>query len=73
MARRFVVLVEWVDGDDDCHFDADEVQVFADSAASAVAAARDKWAATIGAEWPRCRVERVRILNAAARKRLALP
>ena len=70
MARKYTVLIEWTDADDDCHFDADEIQVRADSAASAVSAAREKWAKTIGAEWPRCRPGKATILNAAARRRL---
>lgn len=71
MARRYTVLIEWTDKQDDSHFDADEVQVVADSAASAVAAAREKWASTVGAEWDRCQQGRATILNAASRRRLA--
>lgn len=71
MARRYVVLIDWVDASDDCHFDTDEVQVVADSASSATAAAREKWSATIGAEWPSCRIERATVLTLAARLRLA--
>lgn len=73
MARRYTVLIEWTDKYDDSHFDADEVQVVADSAARAVAAARERWSATIGAKWPRCQPGKATILNAAARRRLALP
>lgn len=72
MARRFTVLIEWTDKYDDSHFDADEIQVRADSAAQAIAAARAAWAATIGAEWPRCQPGKATILNAAGRRRLAL-
>lgn len=73
MARRYTVLIEWTDKFDDSHFDADEVQVVADSAASAIAAAREKWARTKGAEWPRCVQGRATILTPASLRRLALP
>lgn len=73
MARRYTVLIEWTDRHDDSHFDADEVQVVADSAASAIAAAREKWARTKGAEWPRCVQGSATILTFAARCQLALP
>lgn len=68
--RRFVVLCEWVDRQDDSHFDADEVQVAAENAGSAAILAREKWTATIGAEWPSIRLEKVSILTPARRRSL---
>lgn len=64
MARRFTVIVDWTDGDT---FDADEVVVFADSAAEAISKARSKWRMTVGAVWPHCRLDRVWILPPSRR------
>lgn len=61
--NRYRVMCEWVDATDNDHTDCDEVQVMAASAASAIAAARKKWRLTIGAEWPRCRLEKTWILT----------
>lgn len=47
--RKFVLAVMW---DDRGVEDADEVVVYADSAAAAKSAARAKWRMTIGAQWP---------------------
>jgi hypothetical protein len=60
--KRYRVVCEWVDAMDNDHTDSDEIQVRATSAASAIAAARKKWRLTIGAEWPRCRLEKTWIL-----------
>lgn len=65
--RKFVVICEWIDREDDSHCDADEVQVRAKDAASAVSAAREKWTNTIGAEWPSVRLEKAWILTRARR------
>jgi hypothetical protein len=61
--KAYRCVCEWVDADDNDHTDSDEIQVRATSAASAIAAARKKWRLTIGAEWPRCRLEKTWILT----------
>jgi hypothetical protein len=58
--RKFVVLVDWIDGDVE---DSDEIVVFADDAERAVLAARRKWKMTIGAEWPHCRILQSKVLT----------
>lgn len=58
--RKYVLAVSW---DDRGVEDADEVVVFAESAAEAKSAARSKWRLTIGAQWPHCRVTDVSILT----------
>lgn len=63
MERRYVVVCEWHSTLRDDEFDADEIQVVADSAASAIRKARDRWSATIGAEWPHIRLESAWILS----------
>lgn len=60
--KRYRVVCEWVDAMDNDHTDSDEIQVMATSAASAVSKAKKKWRLTIGAEWPRCRLEKTWIL-----------
>jgi hypothetical protein len=69
MERRYTVVCEWQSTHSDCEFDADEIQVVADSAASAIQKAREKWAASIGAEWPHIRLEQAWILSRNARRR----
>ena len=66
--RRFTVIVDWTDGET---IDADEVVVFANSAAEAISKARQKWRMTIGAQWPHCRLDRAWILT-PSRRRVAL-
>lgn len=63
MEREYRVVCEWVDANDNDHTDADEIQVRAGNAASAIVAARKRWVSTIGAEWPRCRLSKVWILT----------
>ncbi len=58
--RTFTVLVEWEDGD---VFDADEFTVAAKSAVEAKNIARAMWTATMGAEFPSCRAEKLLILT----------
>ena len=58
MGRRFMVVCEWSDSQDNDHMDSDEIQVWAESAAGAVQKAMKKWRLTIGAEWPQCRLTR---------------
>lgn len=53
MHRKHVVIIDW---DDRGVEDADEIVVFADSAAQAVQKAREKWRLTIGIKWPQCRI-----------------
>lgn len=60
--RRFTVLIEWEDALDKDHIDADELQVWAKTAACAVQKAKKDWRLTIGAKWPRCVVTSARIL-----------
>jgi hypothetical protein len=57
--KRWTVIVDWSDGD---VADADEVVVYAESAAQAISIAKQKWRMTVGAVWPDCRFERVWIL-----------
>jgi hypothetical protein len=63
MERRFVVVCEWQHIHRDCEFDADEIQVWAICADSAIQKAREKWTGTIGAKWPHIRLERQWILT----------
>jgi hypothetical protein len=58
--RTFTVLVEWEDGE---VCDADEFVVMAKSAVEAKSIARAMWTATIGAEYPSCRAEKLLILT----------
>jgi hypothetical protein len=69
--KSYRVVCEWVDAMDNDHTDSDEIQVMATSAASAIAAARKKWRLTIGAEWPRCRLEKTWILTPSRTKEFA--
>ncbi len=64
MARRYAVIVDWTDGE---VVDADEVVVYADSAAEAIRKARSKWRITVGAVWPHCRLDRAWILTPSRR------
>jgi hypothetical protein len=63
MERRFVVVCEWQHIHRDCEFDADEIQVWASCADSAIQRAREKWTRTIGAQWPHIRLDRLWILT----------
>ncbi len=66
MTRTWTVVVGWKDGPVE---DADEVTVVAGTAAGATSAARRIWRLTIGAEWPRCEIVEVSVLQAVRRKR----
>lgn len=70
MARKYVVFVSWNDRGIE---DADEVVVYADSAAEAKSAARSKWRMTIGAQWPHCRLTDVGILTPKSMRPKWLP
>jgi hypothetical protein len=59
--RKYTVVMEWSETGGES--DADEVAVFADSAAEAVVKARSRWRVTIGAEWPHCRLIRAWVLT----------
>lgn len=65
--RRYVCIIEWADGDVE---DADEIRVWARSADEAVAAARGKWTATVGATWPHCRIDRIAVERTLLARRL---
>lgn len=65
--RKWVVALDWVDGDVE---DTDESVVFADSAAVAVATAKARWVLSIGTRWPHCRLERAYILSPTTRRRI---
>jgi len=54
--RKFVVFVDWVDGET---FDSDEVVVAANSAESAISKARDTWLRTVAQAWPHCTIEKI--------------
>jgi len=58
--RKFVVAVDWIDGDVE---DTDEIVVFAEDAERAMLAAKRKWKMTIGAQWPHCRFVEMKILT----------
>jgi hypothetical protein len=58
--RKFVVLVDWIDGDIE---DSDEIVVFADNAERAILSAKRKWKISIGVEWPHCRIVELKILT----------
>jgi hypothetical protein len=53
MHRKHTVIIDWEDRGVE---DADEIVVFADSAAQAVQKAKKKWRMTIGVRWPHCRI-----------------
>jgi hypothetical protein len=57
MHRKHTVIIDWEDGGVE---DADEIVVFADSAAQAVQKAKKKWRMTIGVRWPHCRIVEAR-------------
>lgn len=65
MDRKYTVVCEWGDVEDNDHMDADEIQVRATSAALAISKAKKKWRLTIGAEWPSLRIEKVWIKTPA--------
>jgi len=66
--RRRIVVVDWIDGDVS---DSDEVVVYANSDSAAIAKAKAKWRASIGAQWPHCRIEKVETLTPARLRGLA--
>jgi hypothetical protein len=68
MERRYTVVCEWQSIHRDDEFDADEIQVVADSPASAIRKAQERWLLTIGAGWRHLRLEKAWILSPAARR-----
>lgn len=71
MDRRYTVVCDWESRLRDDEFDSDEIQVVADSPASAIQKAQEKWTATIGAKWPHIRLVKAWILTPAKRRSLA--
>ena len=71
MKRRFRVVCEWIDSQDNHVLDADEIQVSAESAAQAISAAKRQWRLTIGAVWPSCRLEKVWVVTPTRQESLA--
>lgn len=65
--RRYTVCIDWTDSTNPLCADADEVVVYAASAAAAVTKARTRWLATKGAEWPACRIDRAFVITRAIR------
>lgn len=61
--KRFRVILEWHDASDKDWCDADEIHVWARSAAGATSKARAQWLLTKGAEWPRCVLTRVWVMT----------
>jgi len=57
---KYVVIVDWVDGDVE---DSDEVKVQAKTAAGATSAARAWWRRSVSASWPQCRDQKVWVLT----------
>jgi hypothetical protein len=70
MKRRFTVICEWQDTQDNDHCDADEIQVLAENAGQAISAAQAKWKKTIATKWPGLALEKVWILTPALRRSL---
>ena len=60
--RNYTVVLEWIDRADG-EGDADEIRVSAPSEAEAISKARKEWRLTIGAEWPRCKLQRAWVLT----------
>lgn len=58
--KRWIVLIDWVDG---IVTDTDEVSVFATSASSAIKKAEAIWKDTNSKRWPNCRIEGSSILT----------
>lgn len=56
----YTAVIDWTD---DCVADSDEMQIWANTASGAASRARAVWSATKGAEWPKCRLEKVWILT----------
>jgi hypothetical protein len=61
--ERFTVIVDWEDSEDKDWAEADEIRVWAKSAAGATSKARAEWKRTKGAAWPRCVLTRVWVLT----------
>ena len=70
MRRRFTVILEWQDCKDKDWVEADEIRVWAKTAAGAASRARAEWLRTKGAEWPRCVLTRVWVMTPERRREL---
>jgi len=71
MKRRWIAVVQWIDSTDDSSFDADEIQVFAETPEAARSAAARQWRLTIGAQWPALRLEKIVIYTPAQHRAVA--
>jgi hypothetical protein len=67
-SKRWIVLIDWVDGDVS---DSDEVSVMAESGAHAVKKALARWIPKTHAKWPHCSVEKIEAMTAARMRRFA--
>lgn len=65
---RWIVAVDWIDGDVE---DTSEILVYAESARQAVSEAKKKFRLTNGTQWPSCRIQRAFILTDKAAQKLA--
>jgi hypothetical protein len=66
--RRWIVIVDWVDGNVE---DSDEIVVRARTAAGATSKARAVWSITNRAEWPLSQIQKVFVLTPKRLRRLA--
>lgn len=65
----YTVLVDWHDNDVE---DTDEIQVRGvKSALSAISKAKRQWREAYGAQYPHCRITRIRILTEKLRRQIA--
>jgi hypothetical protein len=63
--RIFQAVVIWKDGEVE---DADELVVYAPTAAGAEREARKRWRLTVGVRWPSCVVQEVTVTATSGRK-----
>lgn len=63
--RIFLAVVIWKDGEVE---DADEITVYAPTAAGAEREARKRWRLTVGVRWPSCVVQEVTVTATSGRK-----
>lgn len=68
MQRKHLLIIDWIDGNVE---DSDEVVVFAASEDEAESKGRRKWRTTIGAQWPHCRITKIKILRQNQFQKLA--
>lgn len=58
--KKWIVVVDWID---EIVTDSDQVAVYAETTDEAVMRAKAKWRATVGMQWPSCRIERAWVLT----------